>query len=168
MKILYLLRHAKSSWENLELDDFDRPLNWRGKQDAPLMGKLLARKSILPDLIISSSSKRTRKTIQKITQEIDYHESNVVYTPELYHASCSEIMTIIRQQSDQIQRLMLVGHNPSFTDFANQFTDTLIENIPTCGFCELHFQSYMWQNITSESARLVCFEYPKKYRSILP
>ena len=111
MRRLYLIRHAKSSWSEAGLRDFDRPLNSRGKVDAPYMGKRLAAHGVRPDLIFASPAKRTRKTAQYIAEAVDYPVKDIVFFAAIYEAGVADLLRIIGQAMDEAGCLFLIGHN---------------------------------------------------------
>lgn len=116
MKMLLLLRHAKSSWKDEDLDDHDRPLNKRGRRDAPKMGELLHEKRLLPDLIVSSTACRARQTTEEVIVSSGYRgETRLV--GELYHADRAGLVRFVATLPDHCQRVLLVGHNPAFEEF---------------------------------------------------
>ncbi len=163
MKSLYLIRHAKSSWDNPGLNDLERPLNKRGKQNAPMMGKLLNKLGVLPDLIISSPAKRAISTAKRIALETGYPESNISSNKLLYMAGVNDFIEVIMNTGDKINKLMIFSHNYGITDFANYISESNIENIPTCGVVKIDFDFDSWNKIKKEKGKLVFFEYPKKY-----
>jgi phosphohistidine phosphatase len=116
MKTLLLLRHAKSSWKKGDLDDHDRPLNKRGRRDAPKMGELLSEKRLLPDLIVSSTACRARQTTEEIIASSGYRGETRLMG-ELYHADRSGLVRFVAVLPDHCQRVLLVGHNPAFEEF---------------------------------------------------
>ncbi|PKQ70374.1 phosphohistidine phosphatase SixA [Raineya orbicola] len=163
MKTLYLLRHAKSSWKNPELADFERPLNRRGKKDAPAMGKFLKFQKVQIDLIVCSPAKRTRKTAKKVAKEIFYPKQKILYKKEIYEANIADLFSVVQETPNEIHSLMLVGHNPSLNDFANLLLpENPIENIPTAGIVAISFAVNSWQEIEENTGKLLFFEYPKK------
>ncbi len=162
MKTLYLVRHAKSSWKDSSLDDIERPLNKRGKRDAPFMGELLKEKGINPELIISSSAKRASKTAQAIAEQIGYPKKDIIFDEEIYEASSRELIDYIKQLDDKFNSVMLFGHNPGFTMLNNYLSKKYIDNIPTCGIVALEFNN-SWKDIGKNSAKYLFFDYPKKY-----
>jgi phosphohistidine phosphatase len=115
MKSLLLLRHAKSSWKDSDIDDHERPLNKRGKRDAPRMGRLLREENLLPDLILTSSAKRCRKTAEQVIQASGYRGETRI-TSELYEANGEKLRNIVAGISDDIGRLLLIGHNPGLEE----------------------------------------------------
>ena len=162
MKTLYMVRHDKSSWDNLFLFDHERSLNNRGKRNAPEMGKRLKTRGIMPDVLISSTAKRALSTARKIAREIGYNKKIIVKTRFLYHADEDAILELIRQQNDAKDSVMLFGHNPSFTDCVNMLTNANIANVPTCGVVEITFNTGRWSDINKYEGTLVFFDYPKK------
>jgi len=165
MKILYLLRHAKSSWSNIELPDFQRPLNKRGKNDAPLIGRILATKKANIDLIVSSPAKRAKLTAKKVAKNIAYLKDKIVFNQDLYEAHIVDVLNAIHKIPNEINSLMLVGHNPTFTDLANMLcSDFNTENIPTAGVLALSFPYESWSEIEENKGNFLFFEYPKNTR----
>jgi phosphohistidine phosphatase len=163
MKKLYIIRHAKSSWDSSAKSDFDRPLNKRGQRDAPLMGKVLKNRAIKPDLIISSSAKRAKKTAMIISEKIGYKESEILFDGDLYLASASEILEIVQDVSSDIETLFVIAHNPGMTDFINHFCKERITNLPTTGIFSMEFDILDWKALKSNSAQNCLFDYPKKH-----
>lgn len=164
MKTIYLLRHAKSSWDNPRLDDFERPLSKRGHHDAPLMGNLLEKLNVLPDLLISSPAIRAAMTARIIAESINYPFDNIQYDENIYEAGEEQILEIIYGIDDSINKLMLVGHNPSFTYLSHFLAKHSINNIPTCGFFAAGLNISTWTKIKKNCGKMVMFEYPKKYK----
>jgi len=163
MKKLYLVRHAKSSWENSALRDKERPLNKRGKNDAPLMGKILSENSIKPDQIISSEAVRAKKTAFAIAKKIDYPKEKIILTDDIYEASTFELLSMIKHFDKDCNSVMLFGHNPALTDLFNYLTKHYIDNIPTCGVTGIEFENE-WARIEEESGKFLFFLYPKMYK----
>ena len=162
MKKLFIVRHAKSSWNFSELDDIDRPLNKRGKKNAPEMGKRLANRQIEPDIIITSPAKRAASTAKRIAQEISFPLENIQKQPLFYHGSISNIIAVLKGMSDDIVTLMIFGHNPGLTDLTNFLSGSDIYNIPTCGIAEIEFGISTWSEIGKDAGFLSSFDYPKK------
>ncbi|NNG25998.1 MAG: histidine phosphatase family protein [Ignavibacteriaceae bacterium] len=162
MKTLYLVRHAKSSWKHPELSDFERPLNKRGKNDAPFMGKLLAEKGVNPELVISSPAKRASSTAKIIASELNYVKEKIIFDKNIYEGTGRRLLEIISGIQEKYNFVMLFGHNPGLTVLSNNLSDHFIDNIPTCGIVALEF-SKSWSDIKLNSAKFLFFEYPKKY-----
>lgn len=162
MKNLILIRHAKSSWKDDSIKDFDRPLNKRGKCDAPLMAERLLQRGFVFDLIISSSAKRTSDTA-KIFADLLGFKSKIIFEDKLYLASDSEILEIINQFEERYQSVIIVCHNPGITDLANYLNEIFIENIPTTGIVGFSFDGN-WSDLGSKSCSMLFFDFPKKIR----
>lgn len=163
MLTLYLVRHAKSSWENTGIEDILRPLSKRGKYDAPLMGKLLFERNEIPDLIISSPAKRAYSTAKKIALELGYPKTEIMKQDQLYMAGIDDFNEVLSGVPQDKRKLMLVSHNFGITDFANQLTGSDISNIPTCGVVRIDLNISSWINAASNRGKLIFFEYPKKF-----
>lgn len=165
MKTLYVIRHAKSSWDDPTLSDFDRPLNKRGKKDAPEMGKRLKQRQVVPDLLLSSPAERALTTCHTLAEEIGYAKSKIKTDKNLYHAEDAEILRIIQGLDNKYACVWIFGHNPGLTDFVNLLAEADIDNIPTCGVvaCSLDIQS--WDEANRKKGTVTFFDYPKKKKS---
>ncbi len=165
MKTIYLVRHAKSSWKYPNLDDFERPLNKRGRKSAPLMGAILKKLKVAPDLIVSSPANRAAMTARIIADKISYPLDNIRYSESMYEFSANALIDVVEHLDDVLNKAMLVGHNPALTDLANYIGNKPISNIPTSGvFCvELDISS--WKKISENCGKLKFFEFPKKHTS---
>lgn len=161
MKMLYIIRHAKSSWDDPSLDDFSRPLNERGEKDAPRMGKRLKEKHITPDLLISSPAKRALKTCKAIAKVLDYPKEKIVEEKKLYHADASQIFSIVSKIKEPHDVVMIFGHNPGFTEFANTLLNQSIMNIPTAGVVAGKLDIKSWKEIHPGCGQLLFFDFPK-------
>jgi len=162
MKELILIRHAKSSWKHPELSDIDRPLNKRGQRDAPVMGEILAKKNVSPDLIISSPAERAKTTSITIAEIINYPVDKIKFVKSIYEASLFDLLTVIRNIDGNTESVMMFGHNPGFTMLNNYLTNRYIDNIPTCGIVSISFNSG-WKDIEEGSGKLNYFIYPKLF-----
>ena len=163
MKTLYLLRHAKSSWDDPSLSDIDRPLNKRGRRDAPFMGEILVKKLKPPQLIYSSPANRAITTALTIAESFNIDKKTIIKDQRIYDAAVSDLVRIISSTSDEYDTIMFFGHNPTFTLTSNYLSDKFIDNIPTCGLVQIDFNINSWQDIDVDKGKLVLFEYPKKY-----
>lgn len=162
MKTVYIVRHAKSSWDNPSLPDFERPLNDRGKRDAPEMGRRLHKRGIMPDILLSSSAKRARSTAKRIARTLGIDEKHIRLADNLYHAEPEMILSTIQQLPDSVDNAMLFGHNPGLTDFVNKYINVHIDNIPTCGIVAAKFNVKSWKDINHVKGELVFFDFPKQ------
>ena len=161
MKTLTLVRHAKSSWKDTSLSDRDRPLNKRGKRDAPEMGRRIAAAGIRPSLIISSPAVRAWTTARIIADAIGYPREFLQRDKNLYLASVDGILDVIVAQDNGFNSLMLVGHNPGFTDFANYLVPGLTNNIPTAGIVCVELDTDDWSLYEKPGVQLVLYDFPK-------
>jgi phosphohistidine phosphatase len=159
---LILLRHAKSSWDDARLDDFERPLAPRGLRNVPEMGRRLAQRRLPIDLVISSTAVRALATARGVAREIGYREDCIQQAPELYLASPDEILAVIRAVPAGIDTLMVVGHNPGLTELANRLDDIHIDNMPTAAMLCVEFNATAWGDINPAEAQLCWFDYPRK------
>ena len=159
---LLICRHAKSSWHDANLNDFDRPLNKRGERDAPEMGRRLARQGVRPDLIMTSPAARALATALHYARSLGIPPAQVRRNMAQYAASVSELIRLIRTVDSGVATLMLVGHNPESTALANELGGLHIGNIPTSGIVALAFPRCAWAELTAGSGVLLFFDYPKK------
>lgn len=162
MKELILVRHAKSSWKDPTLSDHERPLNKRGKRDAPEMGERLARSGCELDLIVSSSAVRALDTARSVAEKLGYFRERIVLEERLFHAGVAELLQVIRGVNDSVNSLMLFGHNPSLTDLANHLGPREIFNLPTCAMLHLRFQADTWSTVGDMPGDEVLYDYPKR------
>jgi phosphohistidine phosphatase len=149
MKMLLLLRHAKSSWKQEDLDDHDRPLNKRGKRDAPRMGQLLAEQRLLPDLLLSSTACRARQTTERVIAASGYRgETRLV--SELYHTDRAGLVRIVASLPDHCQRVLLVGHNPTLEEFLELVTGQYAP-LTTAALSQLELPIANWAEFTAQT-----------------
>ncbi len=162
MKTLYFVRHAKSSWKDLSLDDIDRPLNKRGRKDAPRMGAYLKSKGVVPDLMLSSPAKRAYTTAKLVAAELGYDEDDIIKNKKLYvfDYSGKDVMEVVRKIDKKHDVVLIFGHNPTFSHLASSFTDKDLE-MPTCGTVCFRFDTDKWKEIEDAEAELGFFMYPK-------
>jgi len=163
MKSLYLVRHAKSSWKNPNLDDFERPLNKRGRKNAPFMGNVLKKLKVAPDLVISSPANRAATTARIIAAAINYPLEHIRYSEAIYEFSENALIHVVKQIDDSVNKAMVVGHNPAINGLANYIGDQPIGNIPTCGVCCVELDISSWTKISEHCGKLKFFEFPKKH-----
>lgn len=163
MKALFIIRHAKSSWDASNIDDFERPLNDRGKRDAPRMGKRLKEKDIHPDLLLSSPAKRALSTAKRIAKALKYPKDNIKTDRRLYHADEETMLAVVQELKDSQDVVMIFSHNPGLTEFVNSLMDgqLVIDNVPTCGIVAFQFNSESWKDVDWGKGKLLFFDYPK-------
>ncbi len=144
-KILLVIRHAKSSWDISTLNDFDRPLNERGKKEAPMMAKRLIDKKIKVDAFVSSPAKRAKKTSELFCEAYGNKPGEVVFVSMLYHAAVEDFYEVVKNLEDSRRTVAIFSHNPGITAFVNTLTETVqIDNIPTCGIFAIKVKSNKW------------------------
>ncbi len=165
MKTIYLVRHAKSSWKYAELDDFERPLNKRGRKSLLAMREILNNLKVAPDLILSSPAARAAMTARAIADTIDYPLDKIQYREALYMAGDDVLIKIIKEIKDSVQKAMLIGHNPGLTELANYVSDQGTANIPTCGLFCVDLDVFSWNKTHEHCGSLRFFEFPKKHTS---
>jgi phosphohistidine phosphatase len=143
-KTLLLMRHAKSSWKDETLSDHERPLNKRGRHDAPRMGQLLQAEQLTPDLVVSSTAQRARNTVELVGEAAGYH-GDIRYTDNLYHAGATDIVEVVCQLDDDCHRALLVGHNPGMIDLLEYLTGTS-QPFPTAAVAHLELAVANWRD----------------------
>ena len=161
MKTLTLVRHAKSSWKDTSLADRERPLNRRGQRDAPDMGRRIARAGIRPSLIVSSPAVRAWTTAKIVAKEIGYPLEFLQRENGLYLGSVNDILDVIVAQDVGFNSLMMFGHNPGFTDFANFLVPGITNNVPTAGVLCVNIDQDDWNLFEQPETELVVYDYPK-------
>ena len=161
-KVLYLIRHAKSSWDADVLSDFDRPLNERGKKDAPVMAARLKDKKFTIDAFVSSPAKRAKKTAELFCEIYHVAEKTIHFIPALYHAQCSTYFDVVSSLDDRYNNVAIFSHNPGITDFANMLCHTIdIDNMPTCSIVGIKILTNKWANFKEAKKEFLFFDYPK-------
>ena len=163
MKTLTIVRHAKSSWDDPSLRDHERPLNKRGHRDAPEMGRRIAEHGIRPSVIVSSPAVRAWSTARAVAKATSYPYEFLEKEPLLYHASVDRILDVIVAQDNNFNNLLIVGHNPGFTEFANFLVPGLTHNLPTAGVVSVDIDQDDWSLYERPVARLMLHDWPKKH-----
>jgi phosphohistidine phosphatase len=161
-KTLLIHRHAKSSWDDLSLSDFERPLNQRGKADAPRMGKRLKMQGFHIDLFLSSPARRAIETARIIASELGAPASDIQEDRNIYMAGTRQLLKIVNQLNDSLETVILFGHNPGFTELIDYLSGTDVVNLPTCGVAVIEFPLDSWAEVSRNTGSLVHFDYPKK------
>ena len=162
MKILTIVRHAKSSWKDTSLSDKKRPLNRRGERDAPRMGERIHEHGIRPSLIVSSPATRAWTTAKIIATAINYPREFLQKEDTLYLASLHEILDVVVAQDNGFNNLMLVGHNPGMTDFVNFLVPGLTNNLQTAGVVSVQIDQDNWSLYERPATELLVHDWPKK------
>ncbi|MBL7955962.1 MAG: histidine phosphatase family protein [Flavobacteriales bacterium] len=163
MKTLYLCRHAKSSWADAGMDDFDRPLNERGQRNAPIMAKMFKERGEPVDLIVTSPANRAITTARSFATALGLSGDRFREERAIYLAERGTLAHLVNGLPGHADRVMLFGHNPGFTDVVNYLSDAGISNLPTCGIVRIDFAVNEWQHIIKGSGTLVWFDYPKRH-----
>lgn len=156
MKTLYMVRHAKSSWE-FDLTDHKRPLNKRGEEDGILVAQNIKDKLKPPQKIVTSDATRAFSTAIYFKEAFGVSEKNFTTNNRLYDFGGNEVMNIIKSLDNSLDIVMIVGHNHAFTSIANMLGSNYIDNLPTCGFVALQFDENKWNNITAGATILTVF-----------
>ena len=168
MKTLYLLRHAKSSWDDPSLPDFDRPLAERGRLAAPAMGKFMAAEGYLPDVVLCSAARRTRETWSLVSAVLGA-DPEVRFQRSLYMAGVAQLLMEIHVQMESAQSILLIGHNPGIQDLSRYLAgsgeerqiDRMSRKFPTAALAVLRCRGDRWAEITRGGCRLETFVRPK-------
>jgi phosphohistidine phosphatase len=161
MKILLIIRHAKSSWDNSDISDIDRPLNDRGKRDAPAMAQRMIKAGVILDRFVSSPAKRARQTAEYFAHAYGRKDKDVRLAPELYHASLETFKSVVAALDDADDKVALFSHNPGITAFVNSLTDVRIDNMPTCGVFAVKSPTTAWSEFFLDGPEFWFFDYPK-------
>ena len=162
MKKVFIIRHAKSD-QSFFGNDFERPLNERGKLDAPIMAKRLLEKQGKIDAFVSSPAKRAKKTAELFTEPFDKTSGNIILISALYHASVEVLYEVISALPDNLDTVAIFSHNPGITYFVNSLnTKTQIDNMPTCAIFAIEINITQWQGFAKANREFLFFDYPKK------
>ena len=158
---LVLLRHAKSSWKQPRLSDFDRPLNQRGRRDAPAMAERMRRRGLRPDLVLASAAVRASQTAVAMAEGLGLPPQALVTDESLYLADRERLLRRILALDDDLHCVVLVAHNPGLTELVRELGLPALDNLPTCGYAEFAFEVESWGLAGPDSARLLRLDYPK-------
>jgi phosphohistidine phosphatase len=161
MKTLIVVRHAKSSWAEPGTDDIDRPLNDRGKKDAPEMAKRLHKRDINIDLFLSSPALRARTTAQFFAGEYKAGKKEIALEKKLYNATAEDIYKVLATLDDKHGTVAVFGHNPGITDFVNTLSQVHIDDMPTCAVYAVTIDTNMWTSFKEAGKQFLFFDYPK-------
>lgn len=163
MKEVLIMRHAKSAWDMPYDTDFERPLNKRGRKAAPAMGAFLAERDLLPDLIVSSPAQRARETAELFMEAADYH-GEIEFESGIYHAYAVELMGIVQSLPDELERVMLVGHNPGFEMLVEQLCGGAVR-MPTAAIAYIWLGVASWTGAEADVGELQWLVTPKLLNS---
>lgn len=143
------MRHAKSSWKQKNLPDIERQLNPRGEKDAPEMGRLLRKKELVPDLIVSSPAVRARLTAEKVAEKCHY-DKEIQYVDSLYMAEAPEIIKVLKEVPEDVNRVLFIGHNPGL-EYMLQLVTGKIQSLPTSSIARISLPIDRWSEMTEET-----------------
>jgi phosphohistidine phosphatase len=162
MKTLLIIRHAKSSWEDAAVSDIDRPLNDRGRRDAPAMAQRLIKTGISIDRFVSSPAKRARQTAELFLHAFDEKGKHIIYfIPELYHADPSTFEAVVDGLDDGDDTVAIFSHNPGITAFVNTLTAARLDNMPTSAVFAVKCDVKHWKDFRASAPQFWFFDYPK-------
>jgi phosphohistidine phosphatase len=161
MKTLFLIRHAKSSWDDAALSDQQRPLADRGRRDARAMGKRLAKRNRKPDLIMSSPAQRALQTAQLFASKLGYKRRHIVVDAGLYACRVGDLLRLVQRLDERYKRVMLFGHNPELTGLARRFSEQ-IHHLPTCAVAKFRFDVKSWPAVERATVVSVALDFPKR------
>lgn len=161
MKQLLIVRHAKSSWDDFSVPDFERPLNERGKKDAPVMAERLIERNILPDLLVTSPAKRARKTAELFAKTFELPKENIVEAKELYEPTSEAFYDVISNLPVSASTVMVFSHNPGITAFVNRLSSVAIDEMPTCAVFAASCDIDDWSGFRAAKKEFLFFDYPK-------
>lgn len=165
MKTIYIVRHAKSSWDFPHLSDHERPLIEKGKKRTRLINEYLIRNKTQVDLIVSSHAVRAYETASIIARAIGYPKESIRIDRMIYHANADRLIDQFYDLSDDIHSIMMVGHNPTLTNFANQFLEQKIEWLPTSGVVCVNFETDKWTDLSTAKFEPVFVISPKMLKN---
>lgn len=161
------MRHAKSDWGNEYLKDIDRPLSERGYQDAYLMSQWYGKTRPHPDLVITSAASRAMNTAFIFLRGMNLNTGMLQVHDNIYESAAASILGVVKEQSKGADRVMIFGHNPGFTDLANQLSGEMyFENVPTCGIVSFTFEVKRWTAVQFKTGKLNYFQFPKDFKNI--
>ncbi len=145
------------------MSDFDRPLNKRGEEDAPLMAGVLKQRQVSPDLILSSPANRAKATAKIVAKELAYAPEYIRYQESIYESTVMNIMMLVNALEEQVESCLLIGHNPALTGLINALNHFSLDNLPTAGIVGFAFDM-RWEAIGAGDGALLFYEYPKKHK----
>lgn len=161
MKTLLILRHAKSSWSHPELSDHERPLNKRGKRDAPRIGELLRVEGLVPDVIMSSTARRAQETAERVIDASGF-DGNMLLIPEFYHGNYETILELLREVPDNAECVMIIGHNPDLEEFIENLTDDYAR-LSTASLVKIEVPIQRWKELRETvTGRLIDVWHPSR------
>ena len=165
-RTLIIVRHAKSSWQDAEMKDYDRPLNDRGKRDAPVMADIMTKQEDKPDRIVSSGAKRALTTAGHYAKAFGLDDSSIKVDDRIYEAAVSDLIAVINDFDDVWGKVILFGHNPGFSYLVQYLSGQMIQ-MPTNGVVRFDIDIDSWKHIGTNCAELKYHDFPKKNSELL-
>jgi len=162
VKRIYFIRHAKSSWEDIRLTDFERPINDRGRNDIIKMGSWFKQRLVDLDAVFSSPANRAIYTARAICKEIEYEVHNIIINNNIFEATKDDLIQIIKGLDNHLNNIIIFGHNPALTDVINYLEVNLsLKNLPTLGVCGMDLNIKKWDDIDFNTGKSILFMTPK-------
>ena len=161
MKCVLLVRHAKSDW-SADTDDFNRPLNERGKRDAPIMAERLMKRNFKIDALVSSPARRALKTARIFADHLGMNKEHIILNEQLYLPPPSKFFEVLQSLDDKMNTVAVFSHNNGITEFANSLGIALIDNMPTCSIFAFKANTNSWSDLRDVNKEFLFFDYPKK------
>ena len=162
-----MIRHAKSSWKDIDASDFERGLTKKGKRSIDTIGSYLKLRGIQPDIMLASCAKRTEETAVLLADKLEFN-GKVNYMKELYFTEMETLRQIIMLQEKDVNTIFVIGHNPQVTDMANSLISEHISKIPTMGVVAIDFDIEQWSDIQNVKGNIDFFIYPKQFQYYIP
>jgi phosphohistidine phosphatase len=164
MRLLTVVRHAKSSWDDADLSDFERPLNERGRRDAPAMAMWTRQAIGVPDRIVTSPALRAISTARLFADVLGIDNEQLLIHSQIYEASLSTLLRLIRGFEDTAPHVMLFGHNPGLTELCRALADCPFDSLPTGAVVHLELSGKYWENVEEGSGELLRYQFPRLLR----
>lgn len=164
MRLLTLVRHAKSSWEQPTLDDFERPLNERGERDAPRMAELVKRALGVPDRLVSSPALRAITTARVFAEAFGVAAADIDEQPRIYEASPDTLLSLVQRLDDGDRHVMLFGHNPGLSELAHGLARCGFDDLPTCAIVQIGFDAKLWSDVDERGGTQRFYAFPKQLK----
>lgn len=162
-----MIRHAKSSWKDIDASDFERGLTKKGKKNIDTIGSYLKLRGVKPDTVLASCARRTQETADLLSKKLEF-EGRTNYMQELYYTDTETLKQILMLQESEFDNIFVVGHNPQITDMANMLIDEHISKIPTTGVVAIKFDIERWSEIAQKKGKMDFFIYPKQFQYYIP
>lgn len=162
MRELHLIRHAKSSWDDISQRDFDRPLNERGARDAPRLARSLADDIERPVLLVSSPARRAWQTAGIFAEALGLADNEIHAKPAIYEASPGTLLELVNNLDNHDARVLLFGHNPGISTLARLLASCPFTEMPTCGIASIGFDCWRWQDVVPRHGKLLAYRFPRQ------